>query len=159
MCPNEFLAWQQYLYCVLKHCLCFVAWDLLRNCVYGFESFCSYFLNKHPDCFVSPLQVSGSALESLFSQYKRSAAGKLDAINYSISRAAQLIKETVSTHHSGSGYRNQSVDSCQGDVHLKRKNTKSETILLGGLHVLSTCSRYYLNKMWLPQTNKVHELL
>jgi len=99
----------------------FVAWDLLRICVYGFESFCTYFLNKHPDRFVSPLRVSGSAVESLFSQYKRSAGEKLDAINYPISRAAQLIKETVSTHHSGSGYRDQSIGTCQGDVHLKRK--------------------------------------
>ncbi|XP_065907460.1 uncharacterized protein [Dysidea avara] len=105
--PNKFLAWQ--------------TWDLLRICVYGFESFCTYFLNRYPNRFVSPLRVSGSAVESLFSQYKRSAGGKLDAINYPISRAAHLIKETVSTHHSGSGYRNQSLCTFQGDVCLKRK--------------------------------------
>lgn len=98
-----------------------LAWDLLRICVYGFESFCVYFLTQHPDRFVSPLRLSGSAVESLFSQYKRSAGGKLDAINYPISRAAQLIKQTVSTHHSGESYRNQSLDTCQGDVHLQRK--------------------------------------
>ena len=100
---------------------CFVAWDLLRICVDGFESFCSYFLNKYPDRFVSPLRVSGSAVESLFSQYKRSAGGKLDAINYPISRAAQPIKETVSTHHCGSGCRDHSLSTSQVDVDLKRK--------------------------------------
>ena len=98
-----------------------LAWDLLRICVYGFESFCTYFLNRYPDRFVSPLRVSGSAVESLFSQYKQSANGKLDAINYPISRAAQLIKQTVSLHHSGEGYRNQCLDTCQTDVHLQRK--------------------------------------
>ena len=64
---------------VLTFMLILTAWDLLRICVYGFDSFCVYFLNKYPDRFVSPLRVTGSAVESLFSQYKRSAAGKLDA--------------------------------------------------------------------------------
>lgn len=98
----------------------FTAWDLLRICVYGFESFCIDFLNRYPDRFVSPLRVSGSAVESLFSQYKRSAGGKLDAANYTISWAAQLIKQTVSAHHSGTGYRDLSLDTLT-DVELQRK--------------------------------------
>ena len=97
------------------------AWDLLRICVYGFDTFCVYFLNKYPDRFISPLRVSGSAVESLFSQYKRSAGGKLDGANYAISRAAQLIKQTVSAHHSGSGYRDLSLDTFESDIALKRK--------------------------------------
>jgi len=60
-------------------------------------------------------------VESLFSQYKRSAGGKLDAINYPISRAAQLIKQSVAVHHSGVGYRNQSLDTGQQDINLQRK--------------------------------------
>lgn len=44
-------------------------------------------------------------MESLFSQYKYNAGGKLDAANYSSARAANLIKQTVSSHHSGKGYR------------------------------------------------------
>ena len=47
--------------------------------------------------------------------------GKLDATNYPISRAAQLIKQTVSAHHSGSCYRNLSLDTCGNDIHLERK--------------------------------------
>ena len=89
-------------------------------CIYGFESFCGYFPNKYPDHFISPLQVSGSAVESLFSQYKRSSGGKLDTIKYPISRAAQPIKETESIHHSGSGYR-QPLDTSQADVDLETK--------------------------------------
>ena len=38
--------------------------------LYGFESFCIYFLNHYPDCFVSPLQVSGSDVESLLASTK-----------------------------------------------------------------------------------------
>ena len=78
-------------------------------------------MNKYPDRFVSPLRVSGSAVESLFSQYKRSAGGKLDGANYAISRAAQLIKQTVSAHHSGSGYRDLSLDTSESDIALERK--------------------------------------
>lgn len=44
-------------------------------------------------------------MESLFSQYKHNANGKLDAANYGTARAANLIQQTVSNHHSGTGYR------------------------------------------------------
>jgi hypothetical protein len=54
---------------------------------------------------LSPLRVSGSAVETLFSQYKYSAGGKLDAANYSTARAANLIKQSVSSHHSSKHYR------------------------------------------------------
>ena len=58
------------------------AWDLLRIDVYGFAGFCEWVLKTYPTYFVSPLHLSGSAVESLFSQYKFSAGGKLDATNY-----------------------------------------------------------------------------
>ena len=47
---------------------------------------------RHPGYFVSPLRISGSAVESLFSQFKHSAGGKLDACNYATSRCAHLVK-------------------------------------------------------------------
>jgi len=78
------------------------------------------FLNRYPDHFVSPLRVSGSAVESLFSQYKRLAGGKLDAANDTVSRVAQLVEQTVSGHHSGTGYRDLSLDTLS-DVQLKKK--------------------------------------
>ena len=70
----------------------FVAFDLLRIDVYGFRSFCKYFLQKYPGYLVSPLRLSGSAVESLFSQFKYYAGGKLDAANYITARACTLIK-------------------------------------------------------------------
>ena len=56
----------------------------------------------------------------LFSQYKRLADGKLDAANYVTARAAQLIQQTVTSHHSGSEYRNHKL--CIPDIELERKN-------------------------------------
>ena len=74
--------------------------------MYGFKSFCDDFFSRYQaGYYISPLRISGSAVESLFSQYKYSAGGKLDAANFASTRSAHLIKQTVSTHHSGKGYR------------------------------------------------------
>ena len=86
-----------------------IAWDLLRIDVYGFKAFCQWFLSTYPTYFVSPLRLSGSAVESLFSQYKFSAGGKLDSVNYTTSRAAHLVKQCTTDHHSGSSYRDESL--------------------------------------------------
>ena len=87
----------------------FVAWDLLRIDVYGFNAFAKWFFNCYPTYFISPLRISGSAVESLFSQYKYSAGGKLDAANYAIARCSHLVKQCVASHQAGKDYRDQSV--------------------------------------------------
>ena len=79
--------------------------------MYGFKAFCEEFLTQYPDYFVSPLRLSGSSIESLFSQYKYCAGGKLDAANYSVARASNLIKQTVKNHHSGADYRNSEINT------------------------------------------------
>lgn len=56
-----------------------VAFDLLRIDIYGF---CETFLSKYPGYFISPLRLSGSAVETIFSQYKYTCGGKLNAGNY-----------------------------------------------------------------------------
>lgn len=48
----------------------FIAFDLLRIDIHGFNMFCRYILEKHLGYFISPLRVSGSAVETLFSQFK-----------------------------------------------------------------------------------------
>ena len=72
---------------------------------------------------MSPLRVSGSAVETLFSQFKYSSGGKLDSANYSTAWAACLIKQTVATHHSGKDYRDKelstSVIPLQKKVYMK----------------------------------------
>ena len=87
--------------------------------MYGFNAFCCDFLHRHPGYFVSPLRLSGSAVETLFSQYKRLAGSKLDAVNYVTARAAQLIQQTVTSHHSGCDYRNNKL--AMSDIELERK--------------------------------------
>lgn len=95
------------------------AWDLLQIDVYGFKPFCEWFLKTYPTYFVSPLHLSRSVVESLFSQYKFSAGGKLDAVNYATSRAPHLIKQCTAEHHSGRSYRDESLSFIETPLQKK----------------------------------------
>ena len=94
--------------CFIAHFL-IIAWDLLRIDIYGFRGFCGYLFKKYPGYFVSPLRISGSAVEGLFSQFKHNAGGKLDSCNYATARCAHLVKQSTAQHHSGAGYRDQEL--------------------------------------------------
>ena len=83
----------------------YTAFDLLRVCVYGFIGYTTWFLEEYPDHFVSPVRLSGSAVETLFSQFKHTCGGKLSATNYSTARAAHLVKHCVTFHDGSKGYR------------------------------------------------------
>ena len=96
-----------------------LAWDLLRIDIQGFTEFCSDFLSRREGYFISPLRLSGSAVESIFGQFKFSVHGKLDAANYRVARAALLTKQANEGHHSGGGYRD--VKLYANEVPLKRK--------------------------------------
>ena len=100
----------------------FSAWDLLKIDVYGFCGFCEDFFKHHPQHFVSPLRVSGSAVETLFGQYKFAAGGKLDASNYATARAACLVRNIVTPHHSGKDYRDMSLNSTATPLEKKKYN-------------------------------------
>ena len=124
-----FLSWQSkhfhpnmclFLICT-NMCLFLIctAWDLLRIDVYGFIAFCKWFFRTYPTYFISPIRLSGSAVESLFSQYKHSAGGKLDSVNYTTARAACLVRQSVATHCSGKGYRDENLHTTE--ITLKRK--------------------------------------
>ena len=64
--------------------------------MYGFSGFIEEFFHKYPgDHFISPLRLSGSAIETLFSQFKHASGGKLSAVNYETARATHLVKHTV----------------------------------------------------------------
>ena len=91
---RRFLAWQ--------------TWDLLRVCAYGFKAVCQDFLQRHPDYYILPLKWNGSAVETLFSQFKRAAGGKLDSTNYASARDAYLLRRDAHGHRAGKaahGYR------------------------------------------------------
>lgn len=90
--------------------------------MYGFMSFCNSFLKKHPGYFVSFLRLSGSAVETIFSQYKYTCGGKLDAGNYYTARAANLVKQVVATHESGKDYRNEELSTISLPLKKKQYN-------------------------------------
>ena len=100
------------------------AWDLLRIDVYGFKFFTEDFLSRHPKHFTSSLRISGSAIETLFSQFKYAAGGKLDASNYATARAACLIRSAVSVHHSGKGYRDATIATQAPPLEKEKYNRK-----------------------------------
>ena len=75
--------------------------------MYGFIGFTNYFLELYPGYFVSPLRLSGSAVESLFGQYKYMSGSKLDAANYATCRSKYLAKQAI--HHSGQFYRDEQL--------------------------------------------------
>ena len=96
-------------------------------CVYGFTSFVGGFLDKYPDYFVSLVRLSGSAVETLFSQFKHTSGGKLSATNYANTRAAHLIKHCVSSHHHRSvGYRDTALQLSESTLEKKKYNTKEK---------------------------------
>ena len=99
-----------YIFSVLSFVLYFIAWELLRINIYSFRAICEWLLKTYPTYFISPLRLSGSSVESLFSQYKHNAGGKLDSVNYSTARGAHLVKQCVSNHHSGKGYRDNTLE-------------------------------------------------
>ena len=114
-----------YIYYMLFISIC-IAWDLLRIDVYSFRAICEWFFKTYPTYFVSPLRLSGSAVESLFSQYKHAAGGKLDAVNYTTARAACLVRQSVAVHHSGKGYRDEALHTTE--IPLKKtKYNKQHT--------------------------------
>lgn len=73
--------------------------------------FAQVFLQNTLGILLHHLWISGSAVETFFSQYKHSAGGKLDAANYSSARAANLIKQIVATHHSGKDYKDKELST------------------------------------------------
>lgn len=60
---KAFLSWLSK-WAVLTFYLYFryIAWDMLRIDVYGFQQFCTYFFEKYPGYFVPPLRISGSVV-------------------------------------------------------------------------------------------------
>lgn len=94
----------------------------------------------YPTYFISPLRLSGSAVESLFSQYKFTAGGKLDSVNYTTSRAAHLIKQCATSHHSGVSYRDENLSFIETPLQ------KNYTIIMPKKHkCIKTCILYYID--------------
>lgn len=100
------------------------AWDNLRVDVYGFIELTKYFLKQYPGYFLSPLRISGSAVETLFGQYKYMSSNKLDAANYATCRSKYLTKQAV--HYSGKFYRDQELSIPVAPLERKRYNKSKD---------------------------------
>ena len=89
-----FIAWQ--------------TWDLQRVLVYGFKELCTDFFQKYENnFFLAPKRLNGSAIETLFSQFKDIAGSKLSATNYATARASYLMKVAIhGRRHAEEDYRN-----------------------------------------------------
>ncbi len=107
---RRFLSWQ--------------TWDLLRITVFGFQGLVSSFLDKHPEYYIYPLKVNGSAVETLFSQFKFETNSKLTSANYASARSRVLMKKDISgSAKAAHGYRDTPLYIKENI--LKRKSKKS----------------------------------
>ena len=72
----------------------------------GFRGLCEDFLRTNPGCFISPIRVNGSAVESIFSSLKFISGGNLSLSNYASSLASLITqKDCQNNPHSEQGYR------------------------------------------------------
>ena len=67
---------------------------------------CTDFLTKHPECFIAPIRVNGSAVESIFSSLKYISGGNLSSTNYATSLSSLITQKDIQQNpHSEKGYR------------------------------------------------------
>lgn len=92
---------------------------------FGFVGLCEDFVTAYPGYYIVPVQINGSAIESLFSSLKYDASGQLSAANYMAALAAiQTTKAVKHASTSGkSSYRGQDVNIHQ-DVLQKGASPK-----------------------------------
>ena len=103
---KKFISWQ--------------TWDLLRLDCYGFASFCLDFLKRNPGYFIVPVRVSGSAIETIFSQCKHASGGRLSSTNYATSLASISLQRNLHpVHSSGKDYRDATLH-CHAPLRRRR---------------------------------------
>ena len=71
----------------------------------GFKGLCEKFLHDHPDYYISPIRVNGSAVESIFSCLKYISGGNLSSTNYNASLSALTTQHDIKNPYSEQGYR------------------------------------------------------
>ena len=65
----------------------------------------------YPDNFLVLSRINGSVVESLFSQLKFAAGGKLSSLNYSWARRAVMVKANVHSNNCNNAfYRDEHID-------------------------------------------------
>ena len=70
-----------------------------------------------------PLKISGSAVETLFSQFKYIAGGKLSSLNYATSKRTVMLRKDIHGHHKANrGYRD--VPLYTAEAPLRRQHRR-----------------------------------
>ncbi len=93
--------------------LSFQTWDLLRLTVYGFASLVRRFHRDNPENYIIPKFVSGSPIESLFSQAKQRCGHKLTGMNYGPTLQTLAVSKDVTLKRKNDGegeYRNMTLN-------------------------------------------------
>ena len=70
---------------------------------YGFMDLCKDYLGRHPGYYIAPLKINSSAVETLFSQFKFNAGGKLTSQNNTTSKRSVMMRRGIHGHHSSAG--------------------------------------------------------
>ena len=101
----------------------FQMYDLLRVTYYGFIGFIETFFTNHPEYYITPLKLNGSGVETLFSQFKFSAGGKLTSLNYETAKKSVMLRRDIhGKHASRRGYRD--VQLFTQPLPLRKKDRK-----------------------------------
>lgn len=87
----------------------FQTYYLLRICAYSFPAFCQEYLARNPGYYVVPMKVNGSAVKSLFSQFKYASGGKLLSANYETAKRSVMIRKNIHGPRVAKGYRDQPI--------------------------------------------------
>ena len=88
---------------------------------YGFTEFCQEFLQRFPSCYIVPLKINGSGIETMFSQLRFSTAGNLSGSNYGYALFALTLRRSLHGHgHGKSKYRNARLYVRQKAIKRKR---------------------------------------
>ena len=78
---------------------------------HGFKGLCEGFLAQHPEYYIGPVRITGSAIETVFSSLKYISGGNLSSINYSSSLSGLITQREISGDSKGEdGYRNLSMN-------------------------------------------------
>ena len=91
--------------------------------MYGFAEFARAFLQRHPGYYLLAMKLNGSAVETLFSQFKYVAGAKLTSINYATAKRSIMLRRDIHGHHKNNrGYRD--VPLYTSDIPLRRKQSR-----------------------------------
>ncbi len=98
-------------------------WDLLRVMHYGFKALCTDFLTRHPGYRISPHDVNGSVVETVFGQMRQVSQHNLSAANYAWTRGSLLTKWSLTGKRKGKAsddYRQAPLYMRQSDLIRKK---------------------------------------